>query len=501
MDRVAQVLVDEHVVDDSQRGSQGEKNGWDDLMAKMKSLILASFDLRVNQYEEDIKEKELQRNLPGWNFNTFFVLKEGLARGFESVGLTEDALTGYHELAAGLNAILENEGSEGPAEQQTSRFSPYTGELSEIFKQAESSTKNAQSEQVIDLGSCILDTDRKPFRDLILANNISSFEFQCYIFARQVCLLLRLANVAIPKSAFANGSNLDGGSAATSVTTHYIKPTDSNHEDLAILAEVAQRATNFITSVAGTIRKDIRSSIIQPSASQNGNDISSVVIHDEIVGNIVASWMFSSSQCILEATSTDSLSVQLDPLLRQLRLSTSVGADTDGTEAATVISTVHRKDLPNRTCSLPEHTPIVSHSPSQENFPSITSLDAVRLLPHGTFHPGSQDLAAQRGDLLALGRQVLSGLGLRHGNWKDGLTDAFSTINDTENEMQDVNLAGKPQQETRSAESSKRASMRGPTTASTIAGVCNKTLLQALRSKSDYYTIYEVCMPCLVNNL
>ena len=36
-------------------------DGWDYLVAKLKALILTSFDLRVLQYEEDIKEKEDQR--------------------------------------------------------------------------------------------------------------------------------------------------------------------------------------------------------------------------------------------------------------------------------------------------------------------------------------------------------------------------------------------------------------------------------------------------------
>ena len=79
--------------------AQDAENAWSDLLAKFKSLILTSFDRRVAQYEEDIKEKAGQRSLPGWNFCTFFILKEGLARGFESVGLVEDALVGYDELS------------------------------------------------------------------------------------------------------------------------------------------------------------------------------------------------------------------------------------------------------------------------------------------------------------------------------------------------------------------------------------------------------------------
>ncbi|EOD42867.1 putative tmem1 family protein [Neofusicoccum parvum UCRNP2] len=88
-------------------------NSWSDTIIKFKTLILSSFDLRVRQYEEAIKEKDAQRHLPGWNFNTFFVLKEGLARGFESVGLVEDALVGYDELSVGLDSIIRERAADG----------------------------------------------------------------------------------------------------------------------------------------------------------------------------------------------------------------------------------------------------------------------------------------------------------------------------------------------------------------------------------------------------
>ena len=60
---------------------QENEVAWVDLITKFKSLILASFDMRVSQYEEDIREKDAQRSLPGWNFCTFFVLKEGPSEG------------------------------------------------------------------------------------------------------------------------------------------------------------------------------------------------------------------------------------------------------------------------------------------------------------------------------------------------------------------------------------------------------------------------------------
>ena len=87
--------------------------------------ILSSFDLRVREYEEHIREKESQRGLPGWNFNTYFNLKEGLARGFENVGLFDDALAVYDELSAGLEIIV-HEQLEGTSSGHGGRFLRYS---------------------------------------------------------------------------------------------------------------------------------------------------------------------------------------------------------------------------------------------------------------------------------------------------------------------------------------------------------------------------------------
>lgn len=497
VDRVAQVQAAEHLEENSGRAqlrSQDDKNGWEDLIAKMKSLILASFDLRVNQYEEDIREKELQRNLPGWNFNTFFVLKEGLARGFESVGLTEDALTGYHELAAGLNAIVDGQSRGDTAEQQAAIFSEYTEDLIEVFKHAERYSKSTetswqQKPQVLDLGACILNTDRKPFRDLILANKISTFDFQSYVFARQVSLLLRLADVAVQSYPPTVGGNFESGSDDHSdFGTRFLKPSGEGREDLIILAEVAERASSFITSVATTIRNDIRSGIYPADDGRNGNDDFSYIMYEEILENLVLSWIFSASKLILEATSANSLFAQLDPILRQLRSSINSSIDENENGVGAVVKSVHRNGLPDRTSSLQAHTPVVSQPPVQESFPLVTSLDAVRLLPPATSHPGAQELASQRGDLLTLARRALSGLGLQHVDRQGGLADIRLVSGAEEVQMQEVKLEDTPEREETPLESSS-VTARAPN----MAGLCNRTLFSVLQSEQSFYQAFEVC--------
>ena len=494
VDRVAQVQAagsPEENQGSAQLRSQDDKDGWEDLIAKIKSLILASFDLRVHQYEEDIREKELQRTLPGWNFNTFFILKEGLLRGFESVGLTEDALTGYHELAAGLNAIVDGQSKGDTAEKHTPLFSDSTEDLIDSFKQAERCSKNTRTSwqeksQIVDLGARILSTNRKPFRDLILANKISSFEFQNYVFARQVSLLLRLAGVAVRDDLPTIGAGFEGGSEPqTDVGMRFLKPNSEDREDLIILAEVAQRASNFISSAATTIRNDIRSGM-HPFDQNEDNSVLHVV-HKEIVENLVASWIFSASKCILEATVASSLSAQLDPVSQQLRSSIMpINADNES-RGGNIIKTVHREGLPDRKSSLKAHASVVSQLSIQESFPSVTLLDAVRLLPPATSHPGTQALASQRGDLLALARRALSGLGLHHLNRQGGLADVSQVSGAEEGEMQEVKLEDNAERKESLPEGS-LATAQAPTT----AGVCNRALFSALHSKCDFYQAFEV---------
>ncbi|KAL2041608.1 hypothetical protein N7G274_005392 [Stereocaulon virgatum] len=497
VDRVAQIHLAERPAEDSvqiKRRSQDGQNGWDDLMTKLKALILTSFGLRVSQYEEDIKEKEMQRSLPGWNFNTFFVLKEGLAMGFENIGLLEDALTVYRELAVGLKAVIDEQDGGGDASEQTTRFSLYTDELKEAFERAINLSRrndpglNAspstaphkanEHTQVLDLGSSILDTDRKPFRNLILESNISVFDFQCYVYARQMTLLLRLANVLVQKSALIKDTASNGSAETHTTKSHLPSPSSDNSINLPILAESIELSTEFIASTTQIVREDIRNAVKRSEMSQYTNPEILDTIHDDLTD----SWTFSASQCILEMTSSSSLSKQLDPLLRQLKPNNVPSNENNGGQATDL---VHRHDLPNRTSSLPLNA--AKPKPlSQEILPSVTSLDAVRLLPPGTTHPGASELAAQRGDLLYLARRVLSSIGFRHGGWRGNLADVASTTEAQDDEMQDIDLEDELKPAKGAAENSIIAS-----SALITAGISDKNLLSALESSKSFYTAYE----------
>jgi len=494
--RVAQVQLVEPSSDGTpqvDRRAQDSPNGWDDLIFKTKSLILSSFDLRVSQYEDDIREREGQKKVFGWNFNTFFVLKEGLAMGFESMGLLEDALTVYRELSFGLRSAIEEQQIEG-AEQQTAHFVDYTQDLYESFEHAGTAGIQTSFEdssirkRLLDPGASLLDTNRKPFRDLILSNKISVYDFQCYIFARQSVLSLRLANKDIKQRRVERRNGPGDDDEYLSDNADLSKPSDHEPENLLILAEIVKSTIGFITATARIVREDIECAITQSEPSQKGIGESKSRVYGEKTEDFVMSWLFSASQCVLEATSARSLTAQLSPLLRQVKpRPDSPEARADGQQDANNVEVGQHKDLPTRTSSLPSKNPARPLSPPNGQFLSLNSLDAAKLLPPGNPHPGSQTLAAERGELIALLRRVLSSLAIRHGCWEGGLADITFNPRWHEEELGIIELNDNLEPE-KSANTSPLIHAKD----SSAAGLCNADLLSAVISSTDFYSLHEV---------
>ncbi|KAG8967746.1 hypothetical protein FRC05_001925 [Tulasnella sp. 425] len=143
---------------------------WTDLISKMKEGIISSFDANIIQREEEVKRSEVQRQMPGWNFCTFFILKESLATSFDGMNLTEDALIQYDELEASFFQVLK--------EKNLSWF----GQLGGTAPNDDSAP--------------LLSVTKKPYRELILSNTITVFDFRSYLLARQCFLLARLGQLA-----------------------------------------------------------------------------------------------------------------------------------------------------------------------------------------------------------------------------------------------------------------------------------------------------------------
>ncbi|KAF9178014.1 hypothetical protein BGZ51_008181 [Haplosporangium sp. Z 767] len=139
---------------------------WADFTEKVKEGIVTSFDQNVLTFEEDIRRLDSQRQMPGWNYCKFFILKEGLTNAYEMMNLHDDALRQYDELEASFFQILRD--------NALTWYGKFGGM------------------QEGDEDANLLDLNRKPYRDLIMQNTISVFDFRTYLFGRQCNLLFRL---------------------------------------------------------------------------------------------------------------------------------------------------------------------------------------------------------------------------------------------------------------------------------------------------------------------
>ncbi|PFH52452.1 hypothetical protein AMATHDRAFT_74243 [Amanita thiersii Skay4041] len=150
-------------------GSEGNAATWGELLNKIKDGIVHAFDCAISQREEEVKRSESQRQMPGWNFCTFFILKESLSNSFEGMNLFEEALQHYNELEQLFAHVLK--------EKNLSWF----GSLI--------------TPEPTDDSSALLSMRRKPYRDLILANSISVFDLRIYLLARRCELLSKLCRI------------------------------------------------------------------------------------------------------------------------------------------------------------------------------------------------------------------------------------------------------------------------------------------------------------------
>lgn len=445
---------------------QDAENAWKDLIKKFKSLILTSFDLRVLQYEDDIKEKDAQRTLPGWNFCTFFILKEGLARGFESVGLVEDALVGYDELSVGLDSVIQEQAAAGFPERHGGAMLSYTQELKEFAEKALSQISGDDVEAVDLQPAEMIDeipisSTKKAYRDMILANKVSVFDFRCYIYARQIALLLRLGNAwstreeLLAKLKEQQESVLHGVAPLAPPP----KPTEET-ENLMMLAEICQRTLQFIPALSQVMRQDILAAI-----AQSGELSQSVApgAQSEIVDNLVASFAFSIAQQVLAQTSSKALPIPPSTL----NPPDSHEQKASIPEPKTMMHPARTSSLNARGSGQPPPSPGIFPGPGM----STEGDGQGRYLKAGL-----EDLAARRAELYMLSRSVLDGLGRKRG-WGNGWIDA-PIVDTDDTAFEDVNLDGPSE---------------APTESTPLAvGIDNSLLSTALDDSENFYRLYEI---------
>lgn len=454
------------------------EQAWNELVGRLKSLILHSFDMRVTQYEDDIKERDAQRSLPGWNFCTFFILKEGLAQGFESVGLVEDALVGYDELSVGLDLACAEQ-----IESPTALALPqYTDELRKALERAavEAFGNIGDSDEAEDLQSQPSDSQlqalaisatRKPYRSMIPENKVSLFDFRCYIFSRQIELLLRSANASstrdelLSKLKEQQESILYGEAPMAPATPQ----ADEGPEDLSKLAGVCQRTLEFIPTISQIMRNDLLAAWGASAA------LSSMAPSVEIIDNAVSSFAFSVAQQIIAQTSTLALPIPPSSLPPHPSDEQKVSIP----EPKTMMHPARNSSL-----SVSVSTPSAQPPPSPGFFPgpgaSTSDYDAR------TAHfakAGLEDLAAKRAELYMLSRAVLDRLGQSRG-WSTGWPEAPLLGDSLIEKMEDVSLEDNED----SSGAAKATSPPEPL----LAGLQNQLLQTAVDTSGDFYRLYEI---------
>ena len=67
----------------------------DGLGSKLSEYFLQALDLRVSEYEEELRKMLARRMVPGWNYCTFFLVKEALAIICEAASLLDESLLQY----------------------------------------------------------------------------------------------------------------------------------------------------------------------------------------------------------------------------------------------------------------------------------------------------------------------------------------------------------------------------------------------------------------------
>ena len=444
---------------------QESNRAWEDLMSKLKSQILTSFDLRVRQYEDDIKEKGSQRNIPGWNFCTFFMLKEGLARGFESVGLVEDALMGYDELSAELQSALRDQTEKAAAGQDASLFREHTQELLIQAEAAWNGTEiSPDRPNYKRLSSSILDTDKKPYRELILANNISAFDFRSYVFGRQICILLRIASPSAQSS------------SSTTTSSGILEPLDP-----AVLTEICLRAISFIASLGRTIRRDLKASF----KAESDVSESAIAGRYNVIENIISSWTYTSALQIITRTDEQSLSKHLNPPSRASTPTVSSPQRGGSLSPTAPTESSPTSPFPKRTNSLANRLS-TSNVPHKELLPleefSVSSPRNTQL------NPALSHLAAQRGELYISARRALSAIAGRLG-WKTGWSVEEDI--DTAESLDEITLDNSQTPVLRMSNVTEMHDLKP------LAGVLDEGMRTSLSSEHSFYSTYEVHLECL----
>jgi trafficking protein particle complex subunit 10 len=420
---------------------QERENAWKDLMDKFKVLILGPFDARVRQYEADIAAQEARRSLPGWNFCTFFIHKEGLAKALESIGLVEDALVIYDELSLGLETVLRDIAS-GTAEGTATTFASYTDDIQSRITRSRKSAVNGtgvNGQEPAEAAGLF----SKDYREQIVRSSISVFDFFCYLFSRQKAMILRLANAQVARTEL-GGHTKDGG------------------EDLVLTSEVCWRTSSFIHNTARTLRRDLANRPDSPSQSD--------------MEALVCSWSYAVAEQVLAETAAPVLDlVESDDTPKK-----SLANGTFSPTRTDFSFGMGANPYPQRSTSLgiqksaPElHRPPSTAVESTMSPPSSSGTDATA--PKGAGIPGLPELATYRAELIMIQRKMLEELAEARG-WYVG----WNSLRQSRLKMDEVSL-----------ESDEKANDASADKEPAVSSQLYSGVRTALQSEAAYTQAYE----------
>jgi len=432
------------------------EKAWEHLMGKIKAMILTPFDIRVRQYEVDVAEQEARRAMPGFNFCTFFIYKEGLAMAFESIGLVEDTLVIYDELSLGFETVLKSM-SGGQADGSATTFAPYTADIIDrIVGSNTPKTNGASVPEGNDSGS--MGAFQKDYREKIVRSDISVFDFSCYLFARQNALILRIAN--------AKSSRFGSRSA---------EKVDS--EDLVLISEVCWRAASFIHNAARSLRQDLNSY----RASQWEKQVETP-LSDADIESLVSSWTYIVAGQMLHETYSPVLETLNEPGRRQ----SIQNGTTNGLKHPAVASLGGVSAHPHRTSSLPSRKARTSELQGRDSIQSASDSDLISPPLSPGFEapkstgatPGLIELVTYRGELLMMQRKMLEHIAKQRG-WVSG----WALMEETNRaEMEDVDLNG----DIDNSSNSKDVASDGKP-----SDLVAWSLVPAVKSRETFNTLYE----------
>lgn len=387
----AELLPTPAVANTIAESAQERENAWADLITKFRNLILGPFDRRVRQYEADIAEQESRRSLPGWNFCTFFIHKEGLAKALESIGLVEDALAIYDELSLDLETVVRDMAA-GTADGTATTFTPFTNDIVErITGNTKTSAKDADGDddKANDMYDKCASLFEKDYREKIVRSDISIFDFVCYIFSRQKKLILRLANTqSARKELGADSHGKVGG------------------EDLVLASEVCWRTSQFIHNTSRILRQDLAKAKHDGMEDRGATYIECLVCAwaDAVAFQVLEE---TAAAALIEATRLEGLEQTQAGQVRSRKstMSFAMGANPYPQRSSSLYTT--RNSMP---VELPRSMTSASYSQAGGTVSNTAASGGpAEVVRHGGI-PGQAELATYRAELICIRRKMLENI-------------------------------------------------------------------------------------------